>query len=163
VLCYENMSWNILHHNILPSRGQLLRTTSTSTRPTLFTLLDLRPRCNLSDTVAFDPLRTLIVEQLHTIHAERESTCRLFSASHLSAFWFLESDSPNFDVAQTDSRKPSQAEEDISESTYEAPSRSKESLAKAWPQEYPQPLGCEQIERSPEFQCVNEPQESVSG
>lgn len=52
-----------------------------------FTLLDLRPRCNLSDTVAFDPLRTLIVEQLHTIHAEQESTCRLFSASHLNAVW----------------------------------------------------------------------------
>lgn len=52
-----------------------------------FTLLNLRPRCNLSGTVTFDPLRTLILEQLHTIYAEQESTCRPFSASHLNAFW----------------------------------------------------------------------------
>ncbi|KAJ5611997.1 hypothetical protein N7510_005191 [Penicillium lagena] len=52
-----------------------------------FTFLDLRPRCNLSDTVTFDPLRALLVELLHKIHAEQESTCRLFSASHLNAFW----------------------------------------------------------------------------
>ncbi|CAG8892845.1 unnamed protein product [Penicillium nalgiovense] len=51
------------------------------------TILDLRPRHGLSDSVVFQPLQTLIVKQLSIVQAERISNCRRFSASHLSAFW----------------------------------------------------------------------------
>lgn len=51
------------------------------------TILDLRPRHGLSDSVVFQPLQTLIVKQLNIVQAERISNCRRFSASHLSAFW----------------------------------------------------------------------------
>jgi len=50
-------------------------------------ILDLRQRQGLSDTVAFEPLRTLILEQLSAIRIEKDSTHRRFSASHLGAFW----------------------------------------------------------------------------
>ncbi|CAG8165989.1 unnamed protein product, partial [Penicillium nalgiovense] len=51
------------------------------------TILDLRPRHGLSDSVVFQPLQTLIVKQLSIVQAEQISNCRRFSASHLSAFW----------------------------------------------------------------------------
>ena len=51
------------------------------------TILDLRLRCGLSDTVAFERLRNLILEQLSVIRIQQNSTCRRFSASHLSACW----------------------------------------------------------------------------
>ncbi|CAI7656074.1 unnamed protein product, partial [Penicillium viridicatum] len=51
------------------------------------TILDLRPRHGLSDSVVFQPLQTLIVKQLSIVQADRISNCRRFSASHLSAFW----------------------------------------------------------------------------
>ncbi|KAJ5938376.1 hypothetical protein N7466_001510 [Penicillium verhagenii] len=68
-------------------------------------VLDLRPRCGLSETVAFEPLRTLIVEQLSAIRDQQESTCRRISASHLAAFWksYIQSykrslNAPRFDL-----------------------------------------------------------------
>lgn len=68
-------------------------------------VLDLRPRCGLSDTVAFEPLRTLIVEQLSAIRDQQESTCRRISAYHLGAFWksYIQSykrslNAPRFDL-----------------------------------------------------------------
>lgn len=51
------------------------------------TILDLRPRSGLSDSVAFAPLQTLILKQLSIVQAEQVSDCRRFSAIHLSAFW----------------------------------------------------------------------------
>lgn len=51
------------------------------------TVLDLRQRCGLSDTVTFEPLRNLIHEHLSTIRTQQDSTYCRFSASHISAFW----------------------------------------------------------------------------
>ncbi|CAG8017029.1 unnamed protein product [Penicillium salamii] len=51
------------------------------------TILDLRPRSGLSDSVAFAPLQTLILKQLGIVQAEQMSACRRFSAIHLCAFW----------------------------------------------------------------------------
>jgi hypothetical protein len=51
------------------------------------TILDLRPRSGLSDSVAFAPLQTLILKQLGIVQAEQLSACRRFSAIHLCAFW----------------------------------------------------------------------------
>ncbi|KAJ5655009.1 hypothetical protein N7490_002012 [Penicillium lividum] len=50
-------------------------------------VLDLRPRCGLSDTVAFEPLRTVIMEQLSAIRDQQASPGGHISASHLGAFW----------------------------------------------------------------------------
>lgn len=68
-------------------------------------ILDLRSRCGLSDTAAFEPLRTLIVEQLSAIRDQQESTGRRISASHLGAFWqsYIQSykrclNAPRFDL-----------------------------------------------------------------
>ena len=51
------------------------------------TVLDLRQRCGLSDTVTFEPLRNLISEHLSTIRTQQVSTYCRFSASHIGAFW----------------------------------------------------------------------------
>ncbi|KAJ5033175.1 hypothetical protein NUH16_003091 [Penicillium rubens] len=51
------------------------------------TILDLRPRSGLSDSVVFAPLQTLILKQLGIVQAEQMSACRRFSAIHLCAFW----------------------------------------------------------------------------
>lgn len=51
------------------------------------TLLDLRSRSSLSDSIAFEPLRVLLRENLEIIHAEDEQISGRFSAVHLNAFW----------------------------------------------------------------------------
>jgi hypothetical protein len=63
--------------------AQLQKLTDVGT----VTILDLRPRRGLSDSVVFEPLQTLVVKQLSIVQAEQTSNCRRFSASHLSAFW----------------------------------------------------------------------------
>jgi len=80
---------------------QLQKVTETGT----VTILDLRPRSGLSDSVAFEPLQTLILKQLSIAQAEQMSACRRFSAIHLYAFWntYVQShqrllDAPPFDL-----------------------------------------------------------------
>jgi len=63
--------------------AQLQKVTETGT----VTILDLRPRSGLSDSVAFEPLQTLILKQLSIVQTEQMSACRRFSAIHLCAFW----------------------------------------------------------------------------
>ena len=63
--------------------AQLQSLTKTGT----VTVLDLSPRSGLSDSVAFEPLHTLILDQLNIVQSEQVSGYRRFSASHLCAFW----------------------------------------------------------------------------
>ncbi|KAF3002269.1 hypothetical protein E8E15_000535 [Penicillium rubens] len=63
--------------------AQLQKVTKIGT----VTILDLRPRSGLSDSVAFAPLQALILKQLSIVQAEQLSACRQFSAIHLCAFW----------------------------------------------------------------------------
>ncbi|KAJ5642529.1 hypothetical protein N7490_006529 [Penicillium lividum] len=50
-------------------------------------VLDLRHRANLSDAVAFEPLRRLLLDRIHAIRIEQSSTCPPFSAYHLNVLW----------------------------------------------------------------------------
>lgn len=50
-------------------------------------VLDLRHRTNLSDAVAFEPLRRLLLDQIHAIRVEQNPSCPPFSAYHLNALW----------------------------------------------------------------------------
>ncbi|KAJ5642701.1 hypothetical protein N7490_006701 [Penicillium lividum] len=50
-------------------------------------VLDLRHRTNLSDAVAFEPLRRLLLDRIHAIRIEQSSTCPPFSAFHLKVLW----------------------------------------------------------------------------
>jgi hypothetical protein len=63
--------------------AQLQKLTKTGT----VTILDLRPRSGLSDSVAFEPLQALILKQLSIVQAEQMSGYRRFSVIYLCAFW----------------------------------------------------------------------------
>lgn len=71
--------------NSLPARFFADSEAFSETGETI--VLDLRPRCALSDTVAFEPLRALIGEQLSAIRNQQAPTGGHISASHLNAFW----------------------------------------------------------------------------
>lgn len=51
------------------------------------TILDLRDRHELSPTAAFDPLRRMLVGELHNSRAQRIQHGLLFSAFHLNFLW----------------------------------------------------------------------------
>ncbi|KAJ5142514.1 uncharacterized protein N7515_001301 [Penicillium bovifimosum] len=51
------------------------------------TVLDLRDRCGLSPTAAFEPLRRLILNETQEIRAEQSHEGLLFSATHLNTLW----------------------------------------------------------------------------
>ncbi|OGE47359.1 hypothetical protein PENARI_c048G11836 [Penicillium arizonense] len=51
------------------------------------TILDLRDRSKLSPSVAFDPLRSLILDQIQQIRSLQKEKCLSFSAVHLNALW----------------------------------------------------------------------------
>lgn len=53
------------------------------------TVLGVRDRSQCSDTVAFAPLQSLLLDQLPGIWTAQQTEHRLFSASHLGAFWQL--------------------------------------------------------------------------
>ena len=51
-------------------------------------ILDLRNRSGFSDTVTFEPLRRLVLDNLEDIHrVDQTSQCRPFSAVHLNTLW----------------------------------------------------------------------------
>ncbi|KAJ5775840.1 uncharacterized protein N7511_000851 [Penicillium nucicola] len=51
------------------------------------TILDLRDRAEMSPSVTFDPLRSLIFDEIQEIRALQKEKCLLFSAVHLNALW----------------------------------------------------------------------------
>lgn len=51
-------------------------------------ILDLRNRSEFSDTVAFEPLRRLVLDHLEEVHdVDQNLQCRPFSAVHLNTLW----------------------------------------------------------------------------
>lgn len=59
----------------------------TNERLPPISILDLRDRHELSPVAAFDPLRRLLVDELHTSRAQRIQHGLLFSAFHLNFLW----------------------------------------------------------------------------
>ena len=53
----------------------------------MLTILDLRDRSKLSPSVAYDPLRSLILDQIQQIRSLQKENCLSFSAVHLNALW----------------------------------------------------------------------------
>ena len=51
------------------------------------TVLDIRDRSELSPSVAFDPLRSLVLEQIQEVRSLQKEKCLSFSAVHLNALW----------------------------------------------------------------------------
>jgi hypothetical protein len=51
------------------------------------TILDLRDRSKLSPSVTFDPLRSLVLDQIQEIQSLQKERCLSFSALHLNALW----------------------------------------------------------------------------
>ncbi|KAJ5642768.1 hypothetical protein N7490_006768 [Penicillium lividum] len=74
------------HNNVTHIAAQKCADFETFAETGETVILDLRRRHGLSDTVAFEPLRTLILGQLSAIRTEQDSTDRRFSVSHLGAF-----------------------------------------------------------------------------
>ncbi|KAJ5033090.1 hypothetical protein NUH16_003220 [Penicillium rubens] len=50
-------------------------------------VLDIRHRSDLSDAVAFEPLRCLLLDRIHDIRVKHISSCPPFSAYHLQRLW----------------------------------------------------------------------------
>lgn len=50
-------------------------------------ILDLRDRAELSGTVAFEPLRLQLLDEIQTVHSETRAKYLSFSAFHLKALW----------------------------------------------------------------------------
>jgi hypothetical protein len=51
------------------------------------TVLDLRDRSELSPSVAFDPLRSLVLDRIQDIRLLQKEKCLSFSAAHLNVLW----------------------------------------------------------------------------
>jgi hypothetical protein len=50
-------------------------------------VLDIRHRSDLSDAVAFEPLRCLLLDRIHATRVKHISSCPPFSAYHLQRLW----------------------------------------------------------------------------
>ncbi|KAI2791711.1 hypothetical protein POX_c04583 [Penicillium oxalicum] len=77
----------ILTHDNHSNKDESASEVRDSFTRSRITILDLRSRAELSDAAAFEPLRSLLLEDIQAVHEDRRANGLVFSAFHLRALW----------------------------------------------------------------------------